>query len=90
MIKHQAALSTFVASNMESLAGDMAAGGGETLASLAELMEVAEADRPAFYQAVKDNFARIYGGESVTAGEVIDNLYGVMASSARLAGYAKA
>ena len=48
VIKHEAAVTSFVASNMEKLAGDMAAGEGETLASLAELMEVAEADRPAF------------------------------------------
>lgn len=90
VIKHEAALSKFVAANMENLASDMAAGGGETLASLAELMGVAEADRPAFYRAAQQNFASIYGGDDVTAGEVIDNLETVMASNARLAGYAKA
>jgi hypothetical protein len=90
VIKSEAALTSFVASNMESLAGDMAAGEGETLASLAELMDVAKADRPAFYRAAKANFAHIYGGENVTAGEVVDNLQAVMASNDRLAGYAHA
>jgi len=90
VIKSEAALTSFVASNMESLAGDMAAGEGETLASLAELMDVAEADRPAFYRTAKANFASIYGGENVTAGEVVDNLQAVMASNDRLSGYAHA
>ena len=90
VIKHEAALSKFVAANMESLASDMAAGGGETLASLAELMDVAEADRAAFYRAAQENFASIYGGENTTAGEVLDNLNTVMASNAQLEGYAKA
>lgn len=90
VIRNEAAVSKFVAANMESLASDMAAGGGETLASLADLMNVAEADRPAFYRAAQDNFADIYGAEDITAGEVINNLDRVMAANGRLADYAKA
>jgi len=90
VIKHEAAVSKFVAANMENLASDMAAGGGETLASLADLMGVDEADRPAFYRAAQDNFAAIYSDEDITAGEVIDNIASVMAANDRLSGYAKA
>ena len=43
-------LELFIGSNADELARDMALGEGETLTMLASLMEVAEADRAAFYQ----------------------------------------
>ncbi|MFA9459921.1 DUF3015 family protein [Thiohalorhabdus methylotrophus] len=81
VVKHEAALTTFVASNMEKLAGDMASGGGETLASVAQLMNVPESERTAFYQAAKENFASIYAGDAVTAGKVVKNLKQVAAGT---------
>ncbi|MFP4561017.1 MAG: DUF3015 family protein [Thiohalorhabdus sp.] len=81
VVKSDAQLTAFVSSNMEKLAADMASGNGETLASVAELMDVPENERGAFYQAAKDNFASIYGGEQVTAGEVVAGLKGVAAST---------
>ncbi|KPV41151.1 hypothetical protein AN478_04440 [Thiohalorhabdus denitrificans] len=74
VVQSDAKLTAFVSSNMEKLAADMASGNGETLASAAELMNVPESDRAAFYQAAKDDFASIYGGEQVTAGQVVEGL----------------
>ncbi len=89
VVTHEAALSEFVAANMEDLASDMAAGGGETLASLADLMGVPKKERLVLYSTVQKQFGRIYDAEDVTAGEVIDNLRAVMASQPRLADYAR-
>lgn len=90
VIKHTAKVEAFVAGNMEDLASDMAAGGGESLASLAKLMGVPENKRPAFYNAAQENFSRIYGAEDVTAGEVVNNLQAVMAAKPQLADHARA
>lgn len=78
----------FTGDNMESLALDMSRGEGESLATLAELMGIAEADRAAFYAASKANFDRIYTSSDVTAGDVIVNLQAVMAEDEQLKAYA--
>ncbi|HBG45514.1 MAG TPA: hypothetical protein DDW94_00830 [Deltaproteobacteria bacterium] len=67
-------LKTFVAANMETLAQDMAAGSGETLVTLAELMEVPTEKRSAFYASVQSNFKSIYTSADVQSADVIDNI----------------
>lgn len=67
-------LKNFVAVNMETLAQDMAAGSGESLVTLAELMEVPTDKRPAFYASLQTNFTKIYTSSSVQSSEVIDNI----------------
>jgi len=64
----------FVAGNMDNLARDIAMGEGETLNTLAELMEVPVAKRAGFYATLQANFSRIYTSETVEAAEVIDNI----------------
>ncbi|HKJ87101.1 MAG TPA: DUF3015 domain-containing protein [Gammaproteobacteria bacterium] len=87
VIRSSAKISKFIGNNMNRLAADMASGGGETLASLARLMGVSQADRPAFYHAAKAHFDSIYPSDKVTAGQVLKNLDAVMASNPRLARY---
>ncbi|KPV39200.1 hypothetical protein AN478_13070 [Thiohalorhabdus denitrificans] len=87
VVRSKEEIAKFIDDNMEALAGDMASGGGEALASLADLMGVAEEDRPAFYRSAKEHFARIYADEEVVAGEVMENLNEVLAESPRLSGY---
>ena len=60
----------FIGPNLNRLAQDMSRGEGETLAALADTMQIAPNDRGAFYTATQNNFRRIIQGDSVTAGEV--------------------
>jgi hypothetical protein len=59
----------------------MATGEGETLATLAEFMEVPSAEREGFYAALQDNFASIYTHADIQSAEVIDNIVEVTQES---------
>src|SRR5699024_6771744 len=80
--------SMFASSNMEQLAADMAAGGGESLAALADIYAIAPADRPAFYAAAQAHFGTIFSSSEVTAGQMLASLQRVMAANDQLAKYA--
>lgn len=67
----------FVAENMDGLAQDIAMGTGETLETLAELMEVPTAEKAGFFAALQAGFSDIYTSENVEAGTVIDNIVAV-------------
>jgi len=64
----------FTADNMDLLARDIAAGNGETLDTLAELMEVPAAARPVFAATLQANFDRIFVTGEETAGVVLDRI----------------
>jgi len=64
----------FTADNMDLLARDIAAGNGETLDTLAELMEVPAVDRPVFAATLQANFDRIFVTGEETAGVVLDRI----------------
>ena len=68
----------FIGPNLNRLAQDMSRGEGETLAALADTMEIAPNDRPAFYAATQNNFERIISKDNVTASEVTLSLYRVL------------
>lgn len=67
-------LERFVADNMDALAQDMAAGRGEAVSTLAELMNVSADDRAAFYTLLQANFSNIYTTASVEYSDVIKNI----------------
>jgi hypothetical protein len=69
-------LEQFVAANMDAIARDIAAGSGETLATLAEMLQVA--DRAAFNASLKANFAKIFPSADVQPGQVIDAIASVI------------
>lgn len=81
-------LGMFMGDNLDRVAQDASRGGGEALATVAELMGVVEADRAAFYAAVKTHFGDIFTSEDVTAGEALANLKAVIAKDETLAAYA--
>ena len=64
----------FTADNMDLLARDIAAGKGETLDTLAELLDVPVAERPAFATTLQANFDQIFVTGSETAGVVLDRI----------------
>ena len=67
-------LNEFVAANMDNLASDMAAGQGESLDTLAELMEVPRPARGGFYSKLQDGFGKIFTHPGIQSARVIDNI----------------
>lgn len=65
-------LNRFVSENMDELALDISAGHGETLATVAKLMNVE--DNAAFSAKLQANFTSIYSSENVTSATVIDSI----------------
>lgn len=89
-IQASARATQFVSGNMEKLARDMAAGEGEALSSLAQVIGVQGQDREVFYRVARDHFSEIYSGADVTAGEVVERLGGAMADDTVLEAYTSA
>lgn len=52
---------TFVASNMDNLADDVAKGQGEYLSSLANLMGIQDQDKQRFFDVAQNNYDSIFG-----------------------------
>jgi len=87
VIKVDARTTMFAGANMDHLSRDMAAGQGETLDTLALLLGIADADKPAFFQLTKNNFAGIFSSDRVTAGEMLSNVAHLMAADPQLSKY---
>jgi len=64
----------FVSENMDQLASDIASGNGETLDTVAELMDIPEEKRADFYAKLQENFDKIYVSEKVQSADVIDKI----------------
>lgn len=69
----------FVAENMDNLAVDIAAGKGESLNTLADLIQMPTEKRPAFFTALQSNFDKVYPGTQVTHKDVIENIAKIVA-----------
>ncbi len=67
----------FLLANMDNLARDIAQGRGETLDAFAELLGVPADQRPAFYQQLQSNFAKIFSTPGVQMASVMDNVAAV-------------
>lgn len=65
-------LHKFVNENMDELAMDISAGKGETLNTVAALMNVE--NKEAFASSLQASFSDIYTSEKVSSAEVIDNI----------------
>ena len=65
-------LNKFVSENMDELAMDISAGKGETLETVAKLMNVE--NTPEFSSKLQANFSNIYTSENVTSATVIDSI----------------
>lgn len=71
-------LNEFVVANMDNLARDIAMGSGESLDTMAELIELPKTERPQLYAKLQANFTKIYTSDTVEAAEVVDNIYTVI------------
>ena len=65
-------LNKFVGENMDELALDISAGRGETLETVAKLMNVENTQE--FSSKLQANFSNIYTSENVTSANVIDSI----------------
>lgn len=64
--------SEFVASNMDTLAKEISIGHGESVDTLAELLNVE--DKAVFASALQANYNKIYSSQSVEMADVLDNI----------------
>lgn len=86
-ISSGAKLSMFTSENLDKLAQNMAVGEGESLATLADMIGIADEDKAAFYAATKTHFDAIFASEDVTARDVLVALEAVMANDEALVRY---
>ena len=87
-VRADARIIRYAGARIDTLAGDMAAGGGESLDTLADLLGVATADKPALFRLTKTNFAVLFPADQVSAAEMLATLAQLMASDPQLAKYA--
>ena len=79
----------FIDGNKEKLARDMSTGSGETLESLAKLIGIQDQHKATFFQATKENFAKIFSSDNTTPDQVLASLKQVLASDSELAQYSR-
>lgn len=87
VVKASAAVNMFAGNNLDSLSRDMSVGQGESLESLAELMNIEANDKVSFFKTARANYSKIFSTHDITAGKMLDNLYAVMAENQILAHY---
>ncbi|MDY7031384.1 MAG: DUF3015 family protein [Thermodesulfobacteriota bacterium] len=68
------AIRKFVADNMDSLAKNIAMGHGESLTTLAEMMEIPNDARTEFYYTLQFNFDAIFPAADITPLDVVKNI----------------
>src|SRR5690554_2646593 len=73
ILKNDRALA-FTRDNLDILARDIAFGGGESLAALAELLEVPAAERALLYTRLQDNFSVIFDTGEENYAAVLDRI----------------
>lgn len=67
-------LNEFVLANMDGLAKDIAQGHGESIRTLAELLEIPEGQREGFYRSLQTHFTAIFPRENVEYAHVVDTI----------------
>lgn len=83
-----AQLKQFASANLDQLSSEMAAGEGESLATLASLYKVEATDRAAFFTLARANYGSIFSATDVSADQVVASLNTLLASDAQLSRYA--
>ena len=81
LVRQGEAVNAFAALNYDNLKNDMAAGGGEYLASLGTLMGIAEAQQPEFFHIAQGHYAAT-SGANLSAGDFLSGLDGSLAAQA--------
>jgi hypothetical protein len=67
-------LMEFASRNMDNLAKDISKGDGESLNTLAELMEIPAQDQSAFFATLQSNFGKIFVTGDESAAMILDRI----------------
>ncbi len=67
-------LNEFAYKNLDDLARDIAAGQGEAVSTVAVLLDVPVAQRPAFYKSLQASFTEIFPSPTVDTAHVVDTI----------------
>jgi len=78
----------FLEGNQARLARELATGQGDTVAGLASVIRVADADSATFSTVMKDNYSQIFAQADISATDVLSNIKHVLANNAALKAYA--
>ena len=76
-----------MAANLDKVAHDIAIGQGESLDTVASLMEMSDAHKAVFFQAAKENFQSIFPSTETTSEQALMNMSELMARHEVLAQY---
>lgn len=80
---------TFVANNLDSLAQDIAQGGGEHLSVLAALMGVSKSDEAAFFSTAQSNYGALFASSETNGTVMLSQLDQAMLANPQLSKYIK-
>jgi hypothetical protein len=78
----------FIGSNMNKFARDVSRGGGESVESVAHLLNIPESSRPEFARVLQANFGKLFASEDTTSEQVLASMKDVMSGNAELSPYA--
>ena len=87
VIKAELRVQMYAGANIDKLASDMAAGQGESLDTLAQLIGIGNADKVTFFRLTKTHLSELFPSDQVTAGEMLTTLKNLMAKDQQLAKY---
>lgn len=79
----------YVSTNFDRIARDSAVAGGESLDTLAVLLEIDESDRAEFAALTQRHFEELYSSDHVTSDEMLQTLDRLMREDARLSVYVR-
>ncbi|MGB5325625.1 MAG: DUF3015 family protein [Pseudomonadales bacterium] len=77
----------FIDGNIDRLAAEIAAGQGEALAALQEVIGVRNEDRAHFTAMLRDNFSSLFPSHAVTSGQLHDSIVVLMRDDTAMSAY---
>jgi hypothetical protein len=86
-VKSSIKLFAFADENLNELASDTAKGNGAYLESVAQILDIKEADKSHFFTVMQDNFSSIFEGEITNTANVVASISNVMKKDSVLKSY---
>ncbi len=87
-ISSRVRLTEFTGANMDRLAYDMSVGRGETLDTLADMMQIPASLKPHFFALTQSHFDQLFPNTQQNAGAVVDRLEAILKSDSSLSTFA--
>ncbi len=87
-ISSRVRLTEFTGANMDQLAYDMSVGQGESLNTLADMMQIPTSLKPRFFALTQAHFEQLFPSTQQNAGAVVDRLESILKSDSNLSAFA--